>query len=284
MAYSYQASASKCRVHGVDLTKDQVPHLWTHSAGDGGTDTIVKGNSGGDDADWGCYRKGGLFAFVEETCGGKRCGATPSIGPLLGLDEEDCQQRCNEDLTCNFVEYVCRWFAVPGPVHVASEPLPTMSLTLTPVAQQTSPCVFTDALASTFLYKYAHTTLADCCEQLGPSIAQHRCTCVMLTLVRTHTAARHTGATKTGGTGCVKVVTGTQQSDNGIVNVYVDQGLGFSLVTQESKPYDEGTTVLDACYGNLLGLQVKNPDTDGWAGSILFSRTDGSPYHPGVCR
>ena len=83
--------------------------------------------------------------------------------------------------------------------------------------------------------------------------------------------------------GCIKVVTGTSKDDDGRATVYIDQGTGFEAATTVNKYYDDGDTVLDACYANLKAVRMQNTDTDGWIGSVTFASSKAGPYKPGYC-
>ena len=100
-------------------------------------------------------------------------------------------------------------------------------------------------------------------------------------MTRTHGTALRAGAK-----GCIRVVTRTGTYSNyadGRVTVYVDRGTGFEAATPINKYYDEGATVLDACYNKLTAVRMQNTNGDGWWGSITFASTKAGPYRPGYC-
>ena len=77
-------------------------------------------------------------------------------------------------------------------------------------------------------------------------------------------------------TRCIKVITGIAKGNGGNVDVYVDTGNGFQVqpAGSGSKTYDLGALVLESCYPQIVGVRVKGPTSDEWAGSIKFSLAD----------
>ncbi len=59
-------------------------------------------------------------------------------------------------------------------------------------------------------------------------------------------------------------------------------GNGYGEVTGADR-YEIGSTVVEACYPGLVGVQVKSPSWDGWGGSIETSVDGGITYSPMVC-
>ena len=47
--------------------------------------------------------------------------------------------------------------------------------------------------------------------------------------------------------------------------------------------YDVGEVVLDQCYASLEGVQINNPFSNGWKGSVLLSLDQKKTYSPFVC-
>ncbi len=82
------------------------------------------------------------------------------------------------------------------------------------------------------------------------------------------------GATGPIAPSCVRIVTGTGSSNDGTLNVYVDQGSGYQEATA-GKTWSKGSTVLDECYAGLLGIRVTNPTNNAWTGKVEVA-TDGS--------
>ena len=81
------------------------------------------------------------------------------------------------------------------------------------------------------------------------------------------------------------MTTGTGGANDGTVDVYVDTGSGFNLVSAASgTSYGLGSTVVDTCFeGASFDVQVTNPTTNAWTGSVLVSTDGGSSYVAGVC-
>jgi hypothetical protein len=75
---------------------------------------------------------------------------------------------------------------------------------------------------------------------------------------------------------CVRITTGTGSGDGGVVNVWVDEGSGFASATTTDYEYSKGETVLSQCYVSFVALQIENPTTGRWQGSILYSADGGS--------
>jgi len=82
---------------------------------------------------------------------------------------------------------------------------------------------------------------------------------------------------------CMKVQTGTAVYNDGSLEVRIDTGNG--LVVADSKHhYAFGEMVLEKCYATqVAGVQVMNPTSNAWAGSIQYSVDGGSRYGPMVC-
>ena len=80
------------------------------------------------------------------------------------------------------------------------------------------------------------------------------------------------------------MTTGTESSNDGTVDVYVDVGSGFELASASSGTnYGSGETVVESCYATPFELQVLNPSNNAWTGSILVSMDGGSTYVPATC-
>ena len=73
---------------------------------------------------------------------------------------------------------------------------------------------------------------------------------------------------------CLLITTGSGQYDNGYLDVYVNTGDGYDMVTAPETNWPAGSEVLNQCYAGLVGVQVTNSQTNAWAGSIESS-TDG---------
>ena len=82
---------------------------------------------------------------------------------------------------------------------------------------------------------------------------------------------------------CILVKTGEGQYDNGYLDVSVDVGDGYNMVTTAGINYDKGSNVLDECFVNLKGVQVSSQQTNAWAGRIETSVNNKVSYIPMKC-
>jgi len=82
---------------------------------------------------------------------------------------------------------------------------------------------------------------------------------------------------------CILVKTGEGQYDNGFVDVSVDVGDGYNMVTTPGINYDKGSNVLDECFVNLKSVQVSNQQTNAWAGRIETSVNNKGSYSVMKC-
>ena len=82
---------------------------------------------------------------------------------------------------------------------------------------------------------------------------------------------------------CILVKTGEGQYDNGYLDVSVDVGDGYNMVTTPGINYDKGSNVLDECFVNLKSVQVSNQQTNAWAGRIETSVNNKVSYIPMKC-
>ena len=83
---------------------------------------------------------------------------------------------------------------------------------------------------------------------------------------------------------CIFITTGTNPSNDGYLDVLVNVGNGYNMVTTAGILYQQGEVVLDECYANLVGVQVTNNNQNDWTGSILSSlNNNDSPYSAMKC-
>ena len=82
---------------------------------------------------------------------------------------------------------------------------------------------------------------------------------------------------------CILITTGTGQYDNGYLDVLVNTGNGYDVVTTTGVKYTQDEVVIDECYSGLVGVQVTGPDTNAWAGSIVSSVDYKASYSPMKC-
>lgn len=69
------------------------------------------------------------------------------------------------------------------------------------------------------------------------------------------------------------ISTGTDQWNDGTLNVKVDEGDGFvEKVYDETKVHPKGSKVLDACFSELVNVAVANPTNNAWAGTIEIKK------------
>ena len=85
---------------------------------------------------------------------------------------------------------------------------------------------------------------------------------------------------------CLRITTGNGTYDNGFLDVSVNNGdgSGYVEVTDSGINYPAESTVLEACYTpGLVGIQVSNPQTNAWGGSIETSVDGGFSYSAMEC-
>ena len=85
------------------------------------------------------------------------------------------------------------------------------------------------------------------------------------------------------GNTCILITTGTDTYDNGFVDVSVDVGDGYNMVTTLDINYDKESVVLDECFVNLKSVQVSNQQNNAWAGRIESSVDNKVSYVPMTC-
>ena len=76
---------------------------------------------------------------------------------------------------------------------------------------------------------------------------------------------------------CLRVTTGTSKYSVGNLQVIVN---GVNVTGQDVKYYGKGEVVVDKCFQSLDKIQIRNPTTDAWAGSILALTGDSDSYKP----
>ena len=84
-------------------------------------------------------------------------------------------------------------------------------------------------------------------------------------------------------TKCILITTGTGTFDGGYLDVFVNIGDGYNMMTTPGVNYVKGQVVLDECYVGLLGVQVTNAQTNAWGGRIEYSINDQSSYSAMIC-
>ena len=85
-------------------------------------------------------------------------------------------------------------------------------------------------------------------------------------------------AADSGSAVCVRITTlqGGPFHPQGSVAVLADTGAGLEPVV--SGNFNQGETVLERCYGTLVGLAVSGPNVHGWVGNVLA--IGGRPWSP----
>ena len=71
---------------------------------------------------------------------------------------------------------------------------------------------------------------------------------------------------------CYKIVTGTNNLNDGYVTVLLDHGSGY-VIEKASAWYGKGVTVFEKCVPSSTKLAVENKQGDAWAGSITADST-----------
>ena len=82
---------------------------------------------------------------------------------------------------------------------------------------------------------------------------------------------------------CILITTGTGTYDGGYLDVSVNNGDGYDMVTTPGINYAQDQVVFSKCYVGLLGVQVTNTETNAWGGSIEYSVDGGVTYSAMIC-
>merc|ERR550539_2216558 len=81
---------------------------------------------------------------------------------------------------------------------------------------------------------------------------------------------------------CLRVVTGGSSNNDGTLTVSADVGGGLFEVASGSFSKDQG--VVSQCYSSPVVLvEVKNPTTDAWTGSVEYSSNAGGTFNAMQC-
>lgn len=67
-----------------------------------------------------------------------------------------------------------------------------------------------------------------------------------------------------GGRYCLLATTGTGTSDSGNIQILVNTGSGFFSVADGL--FSKGSDVLDTCFADIFGVQVKGTTNNAWKG------------------
>ena len=78
--------------------------------------------------------------------------------------------------------------------------------------------------------------------------------------------------------GCLLVKTGTADASDGTLEVIVNGEIVSS--GDKRKEYKKGEVVVDKCFSSLDKVEVRNPSSKGWIGSISVSRDGKRSYQP----
>ena len=83
---------------------------------------------------------------------------------------------------------------------------------------------------------------------------------------------------------CINIRTGSNSIDGGNISVSIDKGDGNGYVGVINGSYSTNAVVLNQCYSGIVGVQVRGPTTNGWAGSIKTTGAGGGgSYSPMRC-
>jgi len=82
---------------------------------------------------------------------------------------------------------------------------------------------------------------------------------------------------------CIHVKTGSRVAYAGNIDVLVDSGNGYVPVSTPGAYYNRRTVVVDQCFTNLVGVQVRGTTSDAWLGSIRLSSDNKVSYYPLAC-
>lgn len=66
----------------------------------------------------------------------------------------------------------------------------------------------------------------------------------------------------------IKVTTGTEAANDGNLDLLVNtgNGKGYFQVTPSGRFWEIGEVVIDQCYVDLVGVQVRGPTNNAWTG------------------
>merc|ERR1719491_2727163 len=82
---------------------------------------------------------------------------------------------------------------------------------------------------------------------------------------------------------CLSMVTGTGRHNDGTVKITLDAGLG-SAETVAGGMFSNGQSVFSHCYSNPIAwVEVQNPTSNAWTGSIQYSTDSGETFDAMVC-
>lgn len=82
---------------------------------------------------------------------------------------------------------------------------------------------------------------------------------------------------------CLLVTTGFGEYHDGSVDVYVDNGSGYGLVSLSGKEHVQGEFVVDRCYDRIDGIQIRSNSNNGWLGMVELSTDGKRSYNPFIC-
>ncbi len=84
---------------------------------------------------------------------------------------------------------------------------------------------------------------------------------------------------------CLLITTGQDADSEGTLEVSVDSGYGYVKVTpSEVTFFSPDEIVVDKCFASIVGVQVSNPTTNGWAGYIEVSSDKKKTYSSMICK
>ncbi len=67
------------------------------------------------------------------------------------------------------------------------------------------------------------------------------------------------------------------------MDIYVDDGSGYTLVSLSGKTHQSGDVVLDRCYDRIDGVQVGCASCVRWVGIVELSTDGKRSYDPFIC-
>jgi len=83
---------------------------------------------------------------------------------------------------------------------------------------------------------------------------------------------------------CLKVKTGTESDNHGVLYMTVDFGKGPYAVPSETHSYASGQTVIEECFDSeIKNITVWNDTNDCWVGTIELSAKYGAEYQNATC-
>mmetsp|Transcript_26176 Transcript_26176/g.48162 ORF Transcript_26176/g.48162 Transcript_26176/m.48162 type:complete len:293 (-) Transcript_26176:594-1472(-) len=82
---------------------------------------------------------------------------------------------------------------------------------------------------------------------------------------------------------CILVKTGSGRYNNGYAEVLVDSGNGDGYVPEAGGNHGRGQVIVDKCFADIVGVQVKGTNDDAWVGGVFLSTDNRVSYSAFTC-